>query len=190
MRPTLLLLLLLPSLSAHAQPDVWQRVSTNYREPVLETVTNLPMARQIAVAQLIERCCDLDLDAKPGSTPVDIAQCLTFQAVPLASKQDVLFVWGCYQAVTGGGGPNWLVRFRGGMPILLASPNDDFSGWLHSIQSSVTNGYHDLLLGWHMGASETDLTYFQFNGRSYVPVSKAERLCNGDQCRIHPGAER
>lgn len=186
MRSTLLLLFLLTPLSAHAQENVWQHVSPSYNQPVLETQTTLPIARQLAIARLIQHCCASDLNTQPGSTAADVAQCLTFQAIPLAPKQNVLLVWGCYRAGTGGGGPNWLVRFRGAVPVPLASSNNGFSGWLYSIQPTMTHGYHDLVLGWHMGAFETDLTYFQFNGSTYVPVSKAQDLCNSDQCRIHP----
>jgi hypothetical protein len=70
--------------------------------------------------------------------------------------------------------------------VLLASPDNDFNGWLYSIQPSISHGYHDLVLGWHMGASDTILTFFQFDGESYNSVSRAENLCDDKGCRIDP----
>jgi hypothetical protein len=187
MRPILLLILLLPSLAAQKSPNLWRQVNPRYNQPVLESLNTLPIARQLAVARLIQRCCASDLSVQSASTPSAIAQCLTFQQIPLAPNQDLMLVSGCWQGGTGGGGPMWLVRFRNGVPILLATSNNGFYGWLYSIQPTMTHGYHDLVLGWHMSAFETDLTYFQFNGSSYVPVGKAEDLCpTQDACAIHP----
>ena len=67
----------------------------------------------------------------------------------------------------------WLIRLDGDVPVLLASPEGDFNGWLFSIQSSMSHGYRDLVLGWHMGAGNYGLTYFRFDGKSYVSIGTA-----------------
>jgi hypothetical protein len=70
----------------------------------------------------------------------------------------------------------WLIRFDGDEPVLLASPEEDFNGWLYSIQPSMTHGYYDLVLGWHMSAFSYGLTYFRFDGKSYVVVGTANDI--------------
>lgn len=191
MRSILLLLLLLAPQAAPQPPNLWRDVNPRYDPPQLETVTALPRSRQLAVARLILRCCASDLN--PGNSASEIAQCLTFQSIPLKPPQTIFLVLAgppCFQSGTGGGGPMWLVRFRNGEPILLATSKNGFYGWLYSIQPPVANGYHDLVLGWHMSAFETDLTYFQFNGISYVPIARAEDLCPMQApCAIHPDSK-
>ena len=58
----------------------------------------------------------------------------------------------------------------------MASPEDNFFGWLYSVQTSTSHGYRDIVLGWHMSAGEADLTYFQFDGKSYVAIGKAKDI--------------
>jgi len=82
----------------------------------------------------------------------------------------------------------WLIRLDENEPVLLASPDDEFNGSLYSIQPTSSHGYHDLVLGWHMGACYTILTFFQFDGKSYNSVSKAAELCDGKGYRIDPSA--
>jgi hypothetical protein len=176
--------------NAQAQPNVWEQVNPNFNRLRLQSAT-LTKVQQRGLARLILQCCKGSFEE--GSTLADLVQRLIFQKIPLASKQNVLLIsdedtegtWG-----TGGGGAMWLVRLGGDVPILLASPEDDFNGWLYSIQPSVTHGYHDLVLGWHMSAGETILTYFQFDGRSYVSVSTAANLCDQNGCRIDPRVKR
>jgi hypothetical protein len=184
MRSAILLLLMLPPLVAQTQPDVWKRVDPRYNGPQLQSAT-LSNVQQRAIAQLILHCCKEDL----GGTPTDVLRCLNFQEIPL-SKGNILLLnedgTECANAGTGGGGAMWLVRLDGDVPILLASPQDDFNGWIYSIQPSVSHGYRDLVLGWHMGAGMATLTYFQYNGKSYVSVSRAVNLCDRKGCRIDP----
>ncbi len=183
MRLAIFLLLMLPCLVAQPQTDVWGRVSPIYNGPQLNSAT-LTSAQQRAIARLIVKCCESSLDATQGRTLTGIIRCLSFQDAPLAPKQKVLLISGCFHGGSGGGGPIWLVRMAGGVPILLASPEAEFNGWIYSIQPSVSHGYHDLVLGWHMSAEEAILTYFQFDGTSYISVSRAADLCVEGNCRI------
>jgi hypothetical protein len=189
MRTAILLLFILPSLAAQTQPDLWKQVDPENYVPRLQAAA-LSKVQQEAVARLILRCCASSIEEPDGSTLADTIQCLNFQEIPLAPKRNVLLIseegTGCADWGTGGGGGMWLIRLDGDKPALLASPEDDFNGWLYSIQPSVSHGYHDLVLGWHMGACYTILTFFQFDGKSYNSVSKAADLCDEKGHRIDP----
>jgi len=105
-----------------------------------------------------------------------------FEEIPLAANHRVLLVQagrGCARGGQGANGAMWLIRFDGEVPVLLASPEGDFNGWLYSIQPTLSHGYHDLVLGWHMGADNYNLTYFRFDGKSYVVVGRANEA-NGE----------
>jgi len=67
----------------------------------------------------------------------------------------------------------WLILFRGGIPTLIASPKLGFSGWLFAIQPTASHGLCDIVLGWHMGARESGLNYFRFDGNTYQSVGSA-----------------
>jgi hypothetical protein len=180
------MLFFLPTLAAQTQPDVWKQVNPVYHGSRLSSAT-LSEAQQRAIALLILQCCGLPSYDLPESKPDRLLRCLIFENIPLTPKQQVVLIeegGQCPHGGTGGGGDLWLVRFDGNIPTLLASPEDDFSGWLYSVQPTATHNYYDLVLGWHMGAGEAILTYFQFNGRSYVSVSRAADLCDQNGCRI------
>jgi hypothetical protein len=175
-------------LVAQAQPDVWKQVNPLYDGPRLQSA--LPSkVQQLAIARLILHCCGSTIEETWGSRLADVVRCMAFEEIPLAAKRNVLLISnnGFKFPIngTGGGGAIWLVRLSGDVPTLLASPEDDFYGWLYSVQPSISHGYHDLVLGWHMSAGQAMLTYFQFNGKSYVSVSRAIDLCD-QGCRIDP----
>lgn len=70
----------------------------------------------------------------------------------------------------------WLIRFSGTRPDLI-SPSE-FEGRLYAVQPAKSHGYHDIVLGWHNSAFETDLRYFRFDGTVYRPVSSALRIAD------------
>lgn len=79
----------------------------------------------------------------------------------------------------------WLIRLDGDTAVSLVSPKSDFSGELYSVQPSMAFGYHDLVLGSHMSAGETALTYFRFNGKYYASIASAVNSCDKDgKCEI------
>ncbi len=80
---------------------------------------------------------------------------------------------GCARNGQGSNGAMWLVVWRDGQPQVIASPGADFNGWLYDIQPQSHHGFHDIVLGWHMGYAEIDLTYFTFDGTRYKAVSYA-----------------
>jgi hypothetical protein len=64
--------------------------------------------------------------------------------------------------------------------VLLAGPKQKFSGWLYSIQPTSSYGFRDLVLGWHMSAMDTDLS-FQFDGKSYRRIGTAKLTADADR---------
>jgi hypothetical protein len=175
MRTAILLLFILPSLAAQTQPDLWKQVNPEYNGAQLETVT--PSDAQLrAIGKLLHQTGKTGMWDCEGSDLDEMIRGLMFEEIPLAASHHVLLVQagrGCARGGQGANGAMWLVRLDGDAPVLLASPEDEFNGWLFSIQPSVSHGYHDLVLGWHMGADNTSLTYFQFNGKSYVSAGTA-----------------
>jgi hypothetical protein len=175
MRTAILLLFILPSLLAQTQPDFWKQVNPEYNGPRLETVTPSDTLLQ-AIGKLLHQTDKTGVWGCEGSDLDDMIRGLMFEEIPLAQNRRVLLVQagaGCARGGQGANGAMWLIRLDGDVPVLLASPEGDFSGWLYSIQPSVSHGYHDLVLGWHMGAGSYGLTYFRFNGKSYVSIGTA-----------------
>jgi hypothetical protein len=174
MRFAIVLLAALFSVAAQAQSDIWKPVDPNYNGPRLQSAT-LNKIKQQAVLQLVMKYYSSSSDSTPESKPDELLKNLTFEEIPLAPNQPVVLVIAPHEG-TGGGGEMWLVRFDGDKPALLASPEDNFFGWLYSVQTSTSHGYRDIVLGWHMSAGEADLTYFQFDGKSYVAIGKAKDI--------------
>jgi hypothetical protein len=61
----------------------------------------------------------------------------------------------------------------------LATPEGQFSGWLYSIQPTITHGFRDMVLGWHMGEGKAALSYFRFDGKSYRLLGQAKTAADG-----------
>ena len=98
---------------------------------------------------------------------------------------------GCARGGQGSNGAMWVVRFKTKKPVLLATPQKDFNGWLYSIQPSTSHGLRDLVLGWHMSAMETGLSYFRFDGRSYRLIGGALLTADADgNAKIIPDRKR
>jgi hypothetical protein len=160
MRQTLLLFFLfLSSLVAQGQSDVfkpvdWKPVNPDSILPRL-TLAATSRVQQQAVARLILHCCESEFSQLQATTPDAILECLTFEEIPLAPQKHVLLIeegGDCFHSGTSGAVPTWLIRLDGDKPALLASPEDDFNGWLYCIQPSTTDGYRDIVLGWHWSA--------------------------------------
>jgi hypothetical protein len=98
---------------------------------------------------------------------------------------------GCARGGQGSNGAMWLIRFDGLKPTLLASPQEGFNGWLYSVEPKASNGYRDVVLGWHMSAFEADLSYFRFDGKSYRRISSATFRADDDGTqKIIPGPRK
>ena len=161
---------------AHAQSDLWEQVNPESETPQLRSVT--PTNAQLrAVAVLLRGDDKGDVWECEGVEREKMIQGLTFEAIPIAESKQVLLVEagsGCARGGQSANGAMWLVQFEGTKPELLASPKRGFSGWLYSIQPTASHGYRDIVLGWHIRAGDTGLTYFRFKGKSYEAIGSAE----------------
>lgn len=197
MRRSLILAVALCAVSAAAQPGIWSNVSTTYSRPQTPAAA-LSEAQQKAVALLLRgphafgewNCAPGEIDA--------VLKNSAFEWIALIGEQgaqetgNVLLVEspsGCARGGQGANGAMWLIRLDGPRPALIASPTQAFNGWLYSIQPASSHGLRDIVLGWHMGAGEADLTYFRFDGVAYQPIGHAALLFDeGDSGKIVPAA--
>jgi hypothetical protein len=176
MRFRLLASLLIVAATAQAQPNLWTRVSAEYVGP------RLPLAK-LSQSQFTSLADQLRKRAEAGDWGCDLLDDelrdqIRLESIPLARSHRMLLVeaGSCARGAQGANGAMWLVRLDPQGPVILAGPGDEFQGWLYSIQPSTSHGYHDLVLGWHMGAFDQELSYFRFDGKSYHRVGQASRL--------------
>jgi hypothetical protein len=185
--PTLLLLLLVLTGNTPAQPMLWAHVSTEYSLPrlrpaVLSDAQFRSFANQLRKrAQLDEWTCDVSDE--------ELRDDLKFESIPVSNSHNVLLVEAgpCARGGQGSNGAMWLVLVERQKTVIVAGPLDNFEGWLYSIQPETSNGYHDVVVGWHMSAYEQDLSYFRFNGRAYRRIGTAtEDTDDNGKRTIHP----
>src|SRR6202011_2162276 len=82
---------------------------------------------------------------------------LEFLELPVSMAEKIVLVEagpGCARGAQGANGAMWLIRFQGDEFSFLATPQQQFNGWLYSIQQTTSHGLRDLVLGWHMGGGE------------------------------------
>jgi hypothetical protein len=174
-----LLPLLFSLLATFAQADVWEHVNT--------APDQRPTRVAISKAQFVEIRKTLRAAKTLGGWPCSVTdegdwtQTLIFEDLPVSSTEKILLMEagrGCARGGQGANGAMWVVRFKGDKPVLLATLRQKFNGWLYSIQPTVNHGLRDLILGWHMSAGETGLSYFRFDGTFYRPIGAA--ILTGD----------
>jgi hypothetical protein len=171
------------------QSDLWQHVSADPGPSGLRDTTRSPEQLGMVRRALAARVQSDNWPCAQGEEP-DWADKVTFYDLPVSKTDEVLLVQagaGCARGGQGANGAMWLVHFKNGKPIFLATPQQKFNGWLYSIQPSTSHGYRDVVLGWHMNAGEADLTYFRFDGTSYQVRGRAQLLTgDGGVVRIVP----
>jgi hypothetical protein len=174
----LLIAIAFSSQSTVAQADLWKSVPTGYSHiPGLQPANTSDSQRRSIAGPLKARMAESHgwCAADPSD---EWLTNLRYNIIPVTAGPEVWLVEagaGCARGGQGSNGALWLIRFDGGKPVLLASPEWDFGGYLYSIQDKTSHGYKDLVLGWHMSASEADLTYFRFDGRFYRLIATATR---------------
>jgi hypothetical protein len=172
LRFTILLALFLSGSFAAAQSSLWK--SVKYDPPKLIQAT-ISESQHKAIISLLRGQGPSGLWGCEGDHLEEMLKGLTFETIPLSPGAKVLLVEagaGCARGGQGANGAMWLIRYQGGRPVLLASPQGEFGGWLYSIQPTTSHGFQDIVLGWHMSALETDVTYFRFDGKSYHSIGK------------------
>ena len=108
---------------------------------------------------------------------------LKFEELPVSAREKIVLVeagTGCARGGQGSNGAMWIIRFQGDKSSFLATPEQQFNGWLYSIQQTSSHGFRDLVVGWHMSAGQNDLSYFRFDGTSYRRISAATHLTDED----------
>jgi hypothetical protein len=188
LRFAIILALFLCGSIAAAQSSIWQQVSAESHPPKL-TSAALSDSQHKAIVSLLRRQSPSGLWNCEGDELEVMLVGLTFETIPLSPGRKVLLVTagaGCARGGQGSNGAMWLIVLQGGLPVLVASPEDEFSGWLYSIQPTSSHGFHDIVLGWHMSAFEAGLEYFRFDGKSYRPIGSASLLFDGESGKIIP----
>lgn len=126
--------------------------------------------------------------ADPGGEWLDAVQ---FKRISLSDKRETILVEagpGCARGGQGANGAMWVVLLAtDGKAKVLASPADDFNGWIYSVQASTSKGYKDIVVAWHINAREATLSYFRFDGTRYRVLSGATiRWDDSDRAIITP----
>jgi hypothetical protein len=105
-----------------------------------------------------------------------VLQKLRFERIQLSSSGENVLVEagpGCLRGGQGSNGAMWIVQLGRGNATVLASSAEGFEGYLYSVQATTSKGYRDIVLGWHMSASESGLACFRFDGTRYRTLSGA-----------------
>ena len=173
---------------AQVEAGIWEHVNTRpdprpKRISVSKTQFEVIRKALMAAGGTGWQSCDF--------TGEDWARTLSLEYLTVSATEQTMLVEagpGCARGGQGSNGAMWVFRFEGQKPVLLASPKQNFSGWLYSIQPTSSYGFRDLVLGWHMSAMETALSYFQFDGKFYRRIGTAELTydADGNNAKIVP----
>ncbi|MBC7925270.1 MAG: hypothetical protein H7039_06390 [Bryobacteraceae bacterium] len=161
----------------NAQTDLWQSLRRTDTSKLTEQARHmkLPVSEQNGIRQLLRKERDVwtcDSDDLKGEWVCNV-QFRSLLVTPAARVILAEAGHGCARGGQGANGAMWLLRFDGHKPILLAGPQQQFDGFLYSVQRTSNKGYQDIILGWHRGGGETGLNYFRFNGLQYRSVGSA-----------------
>jgi hypothetical protein len=171
-----------------AQSDLWRHVGS----PLTKKIASVTLAQsqRQSIAGLLKARVSLDSWCE-SADDAEWLNTLSYETIPLSARVKVLLIEagrGCARSGQGSNGAMWLIRFDGLNPILLASPQQGFGGWIYSVEPKTSNGYRDIVTAWHMSAFEADLSYFRFDGKSYRRISSATFREDDDGTqRIIPG---
>jgi hypothetical protein len=171
------LILLLITSSLPAQTALWSQVSNTYNPPKTPPV-KLTRSETQSIRTLLRSQKDV---WECGDDP-DWVNNVSFSSISLAPGHKTILVEagvGCARGGQGANGAMWIVEFHGSKPTLLATPGQNFNGWLYSTQHTSHSEYNDIVLGWHMSAFEAGLSYFRFNGHFYKSIASATLKSDG-----------
>jgi hypothetical protein len=183
MRPALILVLMGSLGTFPGQTDLWKKVG--HYDPMqplkiyAASPAQLVMVKKALVARVVLDnwpCAEEDED-------LEWTENLKFEELPVSVTEKIVLVEagpGCARGGQGSNGAMWIIRFQGDKFSFLATPEQQFNGWLYSIQETSSHGFRDLVLGWHMSAFENDLSYFRFDGTCYQRIGAATQLTDED----------
>jgi hypothetical protein len=177
MRVALILVLIGALGSLPGQSELWEKVG-GYKPLHLKIYRASPAELAGIKKALVAR---VGLDNWPCAEEEDTGwtENLRFEELPASETEKIVLVEagsGCARGGQGSNGAMWVTRFQGDKFSFLATPEQQFNGWLYSIQKTSRHGFRDLVLGWHMSAFETDLSYFRFDGTCYQRIGAAIKL--------------
>jgi hypothetical protein len=182
MRPALIVVLVYSLLSFPAQTDLWKKVGhydpMQHLKIYVASPAELVRVKKALVARVL-------LDNWPCAEEDDTEWTgnLKFEELPVFVTQKIVLVeagTGCARGGQGSNGAMGVIRFQGDKFSFLATPEQQFNGWLYSIQQTTSHGFRDVVLGWHMGGGETGLSYFRFDGTCYQRIGAATQLMDKD----------
>jgi hypothetical protein len=170
-----ILFMLVAASTLSAQTSLWSHVSPSYNPPQTPHA-QLTQAERAAIRNLLRSPAQRDVWECGDDPNPDWVNDNATEVISLAPGHKTLLVEagpGCARGGQGANGAMWIVELHGSRASVLASPKKNFSGWLYSVQPNRHNMYSDIVVGWHMSAFESDLTYFRFNGHSYISIGGA-----------------
>lgn len=174
--------LLLAASSLPAQTTLWSQVSGTYNPPKTPRV-KLTRAETQSIRTLLRSPAQRDVWSCGDDPDPDWVKDVFFSTISLARGHKTILVEagpGCARGGQGANGAMWIVEFHGSKPTLLATPGQNFNGWIYSVQHTSHSDYNDIVLGWHMSAFEAGLAYFRFDGHSYKSIANATLKSDGD----------
>lgn len=174
MRPELILVLIYSVASFAAQTDLWQKVKA-YRPLHLKIYVASP-AQLVRIKKAVAARVELDKWPCSEEEDTDWTENLKLEELPASETEKIVLVeagTGCARGGQGSNGAMWVIRFQGDKFSFLATPQQQFNGWLYSIQETSSHGFRDLVVGWRMSAVENDLSYFRFDGTGYQRIAEA-----------------
>lgn len=178
MRLALILILIGALGSWSGQSELWEKVG-GYKPLHLKIYAPSPGELVRIKKALVAR---VGLDNWPCAEEDEDLQWtenLRFEELPVSETEKIVLVEagnGCARGGQGSNGAMWVIRFQSDKFSFLATPEQQFNGWLYSIQETSRHGFRDLVLGWHMSAFETNLSYFRFDGTCYQRIGTASKL--------------
>jgi hypothetical protein len=164
-----------------AQTDLWQNIARS--NPINLKISAPSRAQLVEVKKALLARVRLDNWPCAELSGAEWTENLQIEELPVSETDKILLVEagpGCARGAQGANGAMWIIRFRGDKLSFLATPQQQFNGWLYSIQETTSHGFRDLVLGWHMSAGETDLNYFRFDGTSYKWLGAASQFKDAD----------
>ena len=182
MRSALILVLIGSLGTSPGQTDLWKKVG--WYSPVQLKIYAPNQAQLVRVKKALVARVGLDnWPCAEEDEDLEWTENLKFEELPVSAREKIVLVeagTGCARGGQGSNGAMWVIRFRGDKFSFLATPERQFNGWLYSIQQTTSHGFHDVVLGWHMGGGETGLSYFRFDGTCYQRIGAATQLTDED----------
>jgi hypothetical protein len=188
MRLLALLAFVFAALIAPAQTGLWSHVRADSESRQLQSA-NLTSAQLRSFANFLRHQKPESIWECEGSDLDELIKGLTFETIPAPGNNLVLAEagTGCARGGQGANGAMWVIRFDGNKPNLLGTPSE-LSGWIFSIQPTLSHGYPDIVTGWHMSGAEAGLSYMRFDGKSYNSIGNAKLVTDeNENSKIVPG---